>query len=138
MNDMRSGKVAVLVVFAVQGAVFGTWAPRLPALAEHVNAQVGSLGLALLGGSIGMIIAASAAGQLTAHFGAGRLVFISSLALSVVLPLLAIAPSVLVLGLTLAALGASAGTLDVAMNIAAVTVVRHSVQIGRASCRERV
>src|SRR5690349_2103895 len=123
---MRSAKVAVLVVFAVQGAIFGTWAPRVPALAEHVHAQTGSLGLALLGGSIGMIIAASVAGRLCARFGARLLVLISALASSAVLPVLAFAPSPLLLGLTLVLLGASVGTLDVAMNIAAVTVVRQT------------
>src|SRR5437660_4218210 len=126
MTFMRTGKVAVLVVFAIQGATFGSWAPRVPALAEHVHAQVGSLGLALLGGSVGMIIAASFAGRLTARFGARRIVFVSALALVAVLPNLALAPTVPLLGLTMVALGASAGTLDVAMNIAAVTVVRQT------------
>jgi MFS family permease len=123
---MRNAKVAVLVVFAMQGAIFGSWAPRVPALAEHVHAQAGSLGLALLGGSIGMIIAASVAGRLCARFGARLLVLISALASSVVLPVLALAPSPLLLGLTLVLLGANIGTLDVAMNIAAVTVVRQT------------
>ena len=116
----------MLVVFAIQGATFGSWAPRVPALAEHVHAQVGSLGLALLGGSVGMIIAASFAGRLTARFGARRIVLVSALALVAVLPNLALAPTVPLLGLTMVALGASAGTLDVAMNIAAVTVVRQT------------
>jgi len=123
---MRSPKTAVLIVFAIQGAIFGSWAPRVPALAEHVHAQTGQLGLALLGGSIGMIIAASFAGRLSARFGARLLVLISSVALVLVLPAIAVAPSTVQLGLTLVLLGASAGTLDVAMNIAAVTVVRQT------------
>jgi MFS family permease len=123
---MRSAKIAVLVVFGVQGAIFGSWAPRVPALAEHIHAQVGSLGLALLGGSIGMIIAASMTGRLCARFGARLLVFISALASSLVLPVLALAPSVPLLGLTLVVLGAATGMLDVSMNIAAVTVVRRT------------
>lgn len=123
---MTSGKTAVLVVFALQGAVFGSWAPRIPALAEHVHAEAGSLGLALLGGSLGMIVAASVAGRLCARFGARSLVLVSALAMSAVLPLLAIVPTTAQLGVVLVALGASNGTLDVAMNIAAVTVIRQT------------
>jgi MFS family permease len=123
---MRSGKTAVLVVFTLQGAVFGSWAPRVPALAEHVHAGAGSLGLALLGGSVGLILAASVTGRLCARFGARPLVLISALATAAVLPLMALAPSTTVLGLVLVALGAANGMLDVAMNIAAVTVVRQT------------
>jgi MFS family permease len=123
---VASGKTAVLVVFALQGAVFGSWVPRVPALAEHVRADAGALGLALLGGSAGMIAAASVAGRLCARFGARPLVLISALAAAGVLPLLAIAPSTALLGVVLGALGASVGTLDVVMNIAAVTVVRRT------------
>lgn len=123
---MTSGKNTVLTVFALQGTLFGTWVPRVPALAEHVHADAGSLGLALLGGSIGLIAAASVAGRLCARFGARSLVLISALASSAVLPLLAVVPQTLHLGLVLLALGASVGTLDVAMNIAAVTVVRRT------------
>jgi fucose permease len=73
-----------------------------------------------------MITAASVAGRLTARFGARRMVLISGLVMAAVLPTLALAPTALTLGLTLVALGAGAGTLDVAMNIAAVTVVRQT------------
>lgn len=121
---MRAHKVAVLVIFAVQGVIVGTWAPRVPAVAEHVHAGTGELGLALLGASVGLIAAASVAGRLAAHFGARRLVLISALLSAAVVPNLALAPNTSLLGLALVALGASVGTLDVAMNIAAVTVVR--------------
>jgi MFS family permease len=122
----RLGKNAVLTVFALQGAVFGSWVPRVPALAEHAHATVGTLGIALLGGSVGMITAASLTGRLCARFGARIVVLVSSLASNGVLVLLALAPSTVVLGLVLVALGMSVGALDVAMNIAAVTVVRRT------------
>ena len=121
---MRAHKVAVLVIFAVQGVIVGTWAPRVPAVAEHVHAGTGELGLALLGASVGLIAAATVAGRLAARFGARRLVLISALLSAAVVPNLALVPTTPLLGLALVALGASVGTLDVAMNIAAVTVVR--------------
>jgi MFS family permease len=126
---VRSGIVAVLGVFALNGVVFGSWAPRVPALAAQVGAAEGSLGLSLLGGSIGMIIAASLTGRLCARFGARILVAVSGIAGCAFLPLLGLARTPLQLGLLLVALGAAVGALDVSMNIAAVTAIRRS---GRA------
>jgi MFS family permease len=123
---MRSGKTAVLIVFVLQGAIFGSWVPRVPALAEQVQAQAGALGLALLGGSVGLIVAAPLAGRSCARFGARRVVLVSSLLTTAMLPLLALAADPVQLGLVLLGLGASVGTLDVAMNIAGVTVVRQT------------
>ncbi|GGS42363.1 MFS transporter [Actinokineospora fastidiosa] len=116
--------VAVLVFFALNGVVFGSWASRVPALAAQIGAQEGALGLSLLGASVGMIAAASVTGRLTASFGARRVLGLSTLASAAALPLLGLAPSPLALGLALVLLGACVGTFDVAMNVAAVTVIR--------------
>lgn len=123
---MGSGRWAVFVTFALNGAVVGSWAPRMPTVAEQIGANPGQLGLALLGASLGMIAAASMTGRWCARFGARALVAVSALATVVVLPLMATVGSPLQLGLTLVLLGASVGMLDVAMNVAAVTVVRRT------------
>jgi MFS family permease len=121
-----AARVSVLVVFALNGLVLGSWAPRMPRVAEQIDAGPGELGLALLGASIGMIAAASLTGRLCARLGARALVFVSALGTAVVLPLVAIVGSPLQLGLVLVLLGATVGTQDVAMNVAAVTVVRRT------------
>lgn len=123
---MLSGRLSVFIVFALNGVVIGTWAPRVPAVAEQIGANEGALGLSLLGASIGMIAAASLTGRWCARFGARALVGVSSLATVVVLPVLAGVGSPVQLGLVLVGLGASVGMLDVAMNVAAVTVVRRT------------
>ncbi|HEU5471166.1 MAG TPA: MFS transporter [Actinophytocola sp.] len=123
---MRSGKTAVLVVFLLQGAAFGSWAPRVPAIAEQVRADTGTFGLALVGASIGLILAAPVAGRLCARFGARPVVLTSALVAWSLLAPIALATNPAQLGLVLFAIGVSAGTLDVAMNIAAVTVVRQT------------
>lgn len=123
---MRSGRLSVFLVFALNGVVIGSWAPRMPALAEQIGAGAGVLGLALLGASIGMIAAASLTGRLCARFGARVMVLGSALATAVVLPVLASVGSPLQLGLVLVLLGASVGMLDVSMNVAAVTVIRRT------------
>lgn len=121
---MRAGRLAVFLIFAVNGAAWGSWSPRVPAVADQVGADVGELGLALLGASIGMIVAASFSGRVCARVGARALVLVSVIATAAVLPLLAVVTTPFQLGLVLCGLGASVGALDVAMNIAAVTVVR--------------
>ncbi|HVV12504.1 MFS transporter [Amycolatopsis sp.] len=122
-------RTAVFVVFAVNGAVYGSWAPRVPALAERLHAAPGSLGLALLGASIGMVIAGSLAGRLAERFGSRAVMIASTVVSCVILPFVGAADSVATLGVVLFGLGASVGTLDVSMNIGAVVVER---RIGRA------
>ncbi|ONI77063.1 MFS transporter [Actinosynnema sp. ALI-1.44] len=126
---MRAAITAVLGIFALNGVVFGSWAPRVPALAAQIGAQEGSLGLSLLGASIGMIASALLTGALCARFGARVMVTISALAGCAVLPVLGTTSTPLQLGLVLVMLGVTVGALDVAMNIAAVTAIRQS---GRA------
>jgi MFS family permease len=121
-----SARLSVIVIFALNGTVLGSWAPRMPTVAEQIHASPGSLGLALLGASIGMIASASLTGRLCVRFGARALVLASALSTAVILPLIAIVVSPLQLGLALILLGATVGTQDVSMNVAAVTVVRRT------------
>jgi MFS family permease len=126
---VRAGIVAVLGIFALNGVVFGSWAPRVPALAAQIGAAEGPLGLSLLGASIGMIASALLTGSLCARYGARVIVVIAAVVGCAVLPVLGMAASPLQLGLILVVLGVMVGGLDVAMNIAAVTAIRQS---GRA------
>ncbi|WP_200823115.1 MFS transporter [Actinacidiphila yanglinensis] len=114
----------MFVVFVLNGVVAGSWAPRMPTLAERIGASPGVLGLVLLGSNIGLAAAASLAGRLCARFGAPVMVCAAVLLAACVLPVLALVTTPLQLGLLLVLLGASFGLFDVSMNIAAVTVVR--------------
>src|SRR5438067_2473807 len=121
-------RVAVFVVFALNGAVPGSWAPRVPAIAAQVHAEPGSLGLALLGASMGMVITASVTGRLAERFGARTVMVGSTLLACVFLPLLGLVNSVPLLALALVGIGVSVGALDVSMNSAGVGLER---RIGR-------
>ncbi len=123
---MRSGRLTVFVFFALNGVVVGTWAPRMPTIADQIGADAGVLGLALLGASVGLIAAASLTGRWCARFGARVVMGLAAVGTSVVLPVLATVGSPLRLGLVLVVLGATIGMLDVAMNVAAVTVIRRT------------
>jgi MFS family permease len=120
--------VAVFVVFALNGAVLGSWAPRVPALTEQVHAAPGVFGLALLGGSVGMVLAAAVSGRLLEWVGTRAVMVAASVAAFIVLPLLGLTGSIGWLGIALLALGATVGMVDVAMNMAAVIVERRAGQ----------
>ncbi|TCP48532.1 MFS transporter [Tamaricihabitans halophyticus] len=121
---MWFARTAVFVVFGLNGFAYGTWAPRVPALADQVGAQVGALGLALLGASVGMVIAASVTGRICAAVGARAVVLASVIACYAVLPVLGLVESPFALGIVLCGLGMGIGALDVSMNVAGVTVGR--------------
>ncbi|WP_245975761.1 MFS transporter [Amycolatopsis palatopharyngis] len=123
---MGSQRLAVTVVFAINGAALGSWAPRVPALSEQIGAEPGALGLALLGASIGMLLAALASGRLIERFGSRTVVAVSTIAACLFLPVIGASGSVLALGIALAGLGASMGVLDVGMNTAGVVVERRA------------
>ena len=123
---MVDDRFAVFVVFALNGAVYGSWAPRVPAIAARLDARPGSLGLTLLCLTIGMLIAAALSGRLVERVGARAAIVVATLLSGVVLPLLGVAATAPWLALVMFGLGATVGLLDVAMNIGAVGVERRT------------
>lgn len=119
-----SARTAVTIAFAMDGAVYGSWAARVPALGEQVGSGPAGLGLALLGPAVAMVLTTSPAGWACARWGARRVVVCCLAAACLVLPLVGLAGSVWMLGLTLAVLGGLMGAVDVGVNVAAVAVVR--------------
>ncbi len=117
-----SPRLAVALVFAVHGAVTGTFATRIPWIAEHLHTNPGGLGLALLFVSVGAITAMPFAGRLAHRFRARPLVAVLMVlwCFAVVPP--ALAPTVPVLCVALLVFGAAAGLADVAMNAQGVAV----------------
>ena len=119
-------RTAVFVVFALNGAALGSWAPRTPALTAQVHATPGVLGLALLGASVGMLSAASVSGRLIERVGARAVVAGSTVLAAVALVLVGFSPNVPLLAGALFVVGASVGMLDVGMNVAGVEVERRT------------
>lgn len=121
-RSVRAGRVAVSVYFTVHGAVAGTFATRIPWIADHLRTDPGGLGLALLFASIGAIGTMPLAGRLV-HRRPARVtgpVFMVLWCLSVIPT--ALAPNVPLLCVALLAYGAASGSADVAMNAQGVAV----------------
>jgi MFS family permease len=122
--DIRHSRVAVMTLFFVNGALFATWASRIPAVQFQRGLSNSTLGMALLSLAFGALIAMPLSGWVIQKTGSGKLCKISSLLSFAMLPLAVFVPG---LGLFFAALflfGLCQGTLDVAMNAQAVVVER--------------
>lgn len=114
----------VAAFFMLDGFLFANWVVRVPQIKAHVGASPGALGLALLGVSGGAVITMTITGRFCTRFGSRPVALATGVlfALSVMLPPLT--TSVGALGGVLLVLGAGYGGMNVALNSAAVDVVR--------------
>ena len=120
-----SARAGITAVFFVNGALFATWASRIPALSIKVGAGTGDLGLALLAPAVGAVVAMPLVGRLLP--GRSSRMF-SRLALAgligaILLP--ALARSVAALAGALFVVGVTNSAMDLSMNAQGVSVERH-------------
>ena len=111
---------AVGVTFAVNGAVTGTFAARLPWIADHLHLSSGMLGAVGLTNSIGALATMPFAAQFVHRYGPKAATRVLIAASSAALALPAFAPSLLALAALMLLFGALLGTNDNAMNAQAV------------------
>jgi MFS family permease len=111
---------AVGLVFAVNGMVTGTFASRLPWIADRLHLSSGMLGAVGLTTSIGALVTMPFAAQFVHRYGpkAATRVLVGASGLALALP--AFAPNLLVLALVMLLFGALLGINDNAMNAQAV------------------
>jgi predicted MFS family arabinose efflux permease len=127
--DVRRARRATAAVFAVHGAVTGSFAARVPWVASHVGVDVGHLGLALLMPGIGALVAMPFSGRLAHRFAFRPLVAVTIAAWCAALVLPALPTSLALLCLVLLVFGAAAGIADMAMNAQGVLVEK---ELGRS------
>ena len=127
MTNNRNARFAVLVIFAVNGVLFGSWASRIPAISNFHNLSPASLGLLIFLLGLSAVVAFSAFGRAADKFGAS---FVTKLASCTLLPLtlifIAYANSIWTLVAAIIFFGAIHGGIDVAMNAWAAEVERKS------------
>lgn len=110
-------RIAVTTIFFVNGALTGNFVARIPAIKETLGLSPGELGLALLGLPFGLVVAVPLAGRLISRVGSRSVTKAASMLVCATLVLPALATSMPLLFSALAAFGAGAGALDVAMNV---------------------
>jgi MFS family permease len=113
---IRRARLSVTALFFAHGALFGTWAARIPAVKEDLGLSEAALGLALLCSTVGSVVCMPLAGALVAREGSRRMSLQALVAYSLLLPAIALAPNVWVLAIVLALFGGALGSLDVGMN----------------------
>ncbi|MFI2201373.1 MFS transporter [Streptomyces sp. NPDC020192] len=123
-GEVRRARYAVAAVFAVHGAVTGSFATRVPWIQEHTSLGAGQLGFALAFTAFGASCAMPLAGRISHRFGSRTALrgLIALWTLSLVLP--SLAPNLYTLCLAMFSYGAAAGMADVAMNALGVEVER--------------
>ena len=120
--------IAIRTVFFVNGALFASWASRIPALSDRVGATPGVLGLALLAPAVGAIVAMPTVGRLLPGRSSRTFCRWAIVALCLALLLPGLAGSVPALALALLLIGLANSTLDLTMNAQGMSVER---QLGR-------
>jgi hypothetical protein len=119
---VRRHRIAATALFAVDGAVFGSWASRIPDVASGVGAGPVALGLALLCVSLGALAGMQLTGALCAQLGAGLTGVAAAIATCAALALPGLTGSVPELAVALLVFGAATGALNVAANAIGVQV----------------
>ncbi|MGX2998631.1 MFS transporter [Streptomyces sp. JNUCC 64] len=115
---------ALTLFFALDGFLFGGWVVRIPAVKEQTGASATALGLALLCLSAGAVVTMTLTGGLCRRFGSLRVVLVCSTLMSLSVAPLALTGSATALAVALVPFGAAYGSLSVALNSAAVNVIR--------------
>ena len=113
---------AVAAMFILNGALFGIWASRIPAVRDRLDLSHEALGYGLLFMAAGAVCSFPITGRLTDRFGAVAITRVIAVLYTISLILLAFAGSFGALAAFLFIFGAFHGSMDVAMNAWAAEV----------------
>lgn len=123
-----SARTAVLIVFALAGVAFATWASRIADAKAGLDLSAGQLGATLFAMSAGSMLAMPSTGRIVNRFGIAPAIrvgmIIGVLGFAVVGAGVDFAESRLVVGLGLFLIGSGIGVWDVAMNLEGASVER--------------
>ncbi|GIH10038.1 MFS transporter [Rhizocola hellebori] len=120
--ELTRARWAVAAIFAVHGMSSGSFAARIPWVADHLRLEAGQLGLVLLMPAIGALVSMPFAGRLVNRFGGKTVTRVFIAAWTVAVMLVPLAPNRWLLMAILLLAGAAAGTSDMAMNAEGVAV----------------
>src|SRR5436305_2204748 len=115
-------RLATFTVFAINGAMMGTWVAHIPWLQDHLGISKATLGLCLLCIAAGALVSMPLTGHLLDRRESASLVRWSTLVFCLMLPLPLLATNAYLIGAILLVFGASTGAMDVAMNAHGVAI----------------
>jgi MFS family permease len=124
VSEARRARLVVLYVFAANGALFGSWAPRIPEIKADLGMSSAVLGVVLLAIAVGSLVAMPLVGAMLPRYGSARMTRAMYVGFCVLFALIPVAGGPVALAAILLVAGTVMGGLDVSMNSAAVTVER--------------
>ncbi len=116
MSQLVRARLAVLALFTLNGALFGAWASRLPAIQQTFDLSAGDLGFLLLLPAAGAIASFPLSGSSCDRYGAARVAKTLALASCPSMLLVAWSGNLPMLAFSITLFGGIMGALDVAMN----------------------
>ncbi len=127
-------RVAVSILFFVNGLIVGSWAPLVPELAARHDLSEAQMGLMILALGFGSLIIMPFSGALIARVGALPVLrVVGPICALAIVPIVA-APSAVLLAISLIVFGGIIGSTDIAMNANAVVVERRRKRAIMSSC----
>jgi MFS family permease len=120
--NLRIPVAAVAAAFMLNGASFGTWAARIPAVKAQTGLDEAGFGFALLGASIGAVLTMTFGGWLGSKFGTHVVTPLTMVVCAALLPVIGASWNFASLTLALLIFGISQGTMDVCMNANGIAV----------------
>jgi MFS family permease len=117
----RRGTTAV---FFLTGALYASWAARIPAVQERLDLSPGEFALALLALEGGAVVGLPVGGALSSRLGSRRSIRIAFVAYPASLAAAGVAGGLAELALAVAAMSAATSVVDVAMNVQGIELER--------------
>jgi MFS family permease len=121
---LRRDRRRVALAFLVNGALWGSWIGRIPAVANDLGLSEGELGRALVGMAVATVLTLPVAGGLTTRVGARAVTAGGAVVGAVGLTVVPLATDVATLFVTLFAMSVGGTAMDVAMNGQGVALER--------------
>jgi MFS family permease len=116
-RSLRAARVATTAVFFVTGAVFASWAARIPAVQDRLGLSPGELAVAILGIEGGAVLGLPLGGTLAARFGSRAGLRFGFSAYCCGMAAIGLAPGLAWLTAALAITAAAISINDVCMNV---------------------
>ena len=124
-RSTRFGVPMTFAGFLLSGIEFGTWFSRVPAVRDHLHADLRTVGLVLFCMGLGVLIAMPFGGRLIRRWGARRLCLVAALAGTAGFAILPHVHSIWAFAALLMITGGLNGTWEVCLNIHGADVERH-------------
>ena len=118
----RRARISDTFVFGIVGALFATWAVRIPAISSALGLSAGGITLALVGLACGSLVGLPLSGMLVSRFGSRRVIRVGLCVYCVALPLVALTGGLVALVGMLFLFGFGKGMLDVGGNTQGVRI----------------